>query len=400
MSQLTRRATLRLLAGAGAAGATASALSGCTDPSQQTVPVVPPESRLRIGTILPTQGVNQALGVEFGNGFRLYLNTTSTGLGGHPVQLVTIDEGDSPEAARAAVRQLIERETVIAVVGLSHPNLLPAVRELLERSEVPLLTASPVQVGLPDSAFLWRTGYVTDQPGRALGRWLAGRPTTGPVAVLAGETPGARDDVRGFVESLTGGGGTISGGPVFTPVGTQDFGSYLAALGGSSATTLFCLYSGAAAVGFVQQLRASGLMERIAVYSTGALTEGETLRQQGAAAQGIYTVANYAAGLNNAVNRRFVADYQQAFGQSPSPLAQAAYDIGVILHQAIPLAAGDLTPLGLNTALGRLGEIDSPRGRWQFSSTHSPVQRWYLRQVTSDGPVLANVLTAELMTMG
>ena len=51
--------------------------------------------------------------------------------------------------------------------------------------------------------------------------------------------------------------------------------------------------------------------------------------------------------------------------------------------------------------VGKLGQIPSPRGNWQFGpQTHSPIQKWYLRQVRNDGRALANVMVQDLATVG
>ena len=50
--------------------------------------------------------------------------------------------------------------------------------------------------------------------------------------------------------------------------------------------------------------------------------------------------------------------------------------------------------------LGRVGQIDSPRGNWQFNQSRTPQQKWYLREVRRDGQVLSNVLISELGTLG
>src|SRR5687768_2674211 len=108
---------------------------------------------------------------------------------------------------------------------------------------------------------------------------------------------------------------------------------------------------------------------------------------------------NYAPDLDNAENRRFVTEYQKAYNDVPSSYAVASYDVGTVLDKAVTAAGGSLTPADLNAAIGRLGQIDSPRGTWQFNQNRTPLQRWYLRQVRMDGSALSNVLTAELTTL-
>lgn len=72
-----------------------------------------------------------------------------------------------------------------------------------------------------------------------------------------------------------------------------------------------------------------------------------------------------------------------------------------MLDRAIGAAGNDPTPEAINAQIGKLGQIASPRGAWQFSTvTHSPVQKWYLRQVRQDGRALSNTVVGDLATIG
>jgi branched-chain amino acid transport system substrate-binding protein len=71
-----------------------------------------------------------------------------------------------------------------------------------------------------------------------------------------------------------------------------------------------------------------------------------------------------------------------------------------VLDKALSLVDGELSGETLNAAIGRVGQISSPRGDWQFNQNRSPQQRWYLRQVRMDGAVLANNVVSELATLG
>ncbi len=84
----------------------------------------------------------------------------------------------------------------------------------------------------------------------------------------------------------------------------------------------------------------------------------------------------------------------------PSTYAMASYDAAAVLDKALALAAGDLAPQTINTALTDIGQIDSPRGAWQFNQTRTPLQRWYLRQVRREGQALSNALLGDLAMLG
>src|SRR5690606_13684923 len=132
------------------------------------------------------------------------------------------------------------------------------------------------------------------------------------------------------------------------------------------------------------------------------LTEGGVLAAQGEAALGIKNSLNYSSDLDNPANRAFAAAYQSAYNLLPTTFAMATYDAAAVLDKAIAAASakGEVTGETINEAMGEIGQIDSPRGTWLFSAEHTPVQRWYLREVRHDGRALSNVVVQDLMTLG
>jgi len=108
---------------------------------------------------------------------------------------------------------------------------------------------------------------------------------------------------------------------------------------------------------------------------------------------------NYAPDLDNGANRIFASEYQKAYNAPPSTYAMASYDAAAVLDKALELAI-DLTSQSVNIALSKIGQIDSPRGSWQFNQSRTPLQRWYLRQVRKEGQVLTNALLGDLAMLG
>ena len=112
---LSRRGVLRVLAASAAAGAGSAALAGCSSRAGRSNLDSRPGEPIRIGTVLPQTGAHRQVGVEIDRGLRLYLNTTSAGLGGRPVQLVTISEGESPDGEKTIVGRIIDGEIDLVV---------------------------------------------------------------------------------------------------------------------------------------------------------------------------------------------------------------------------------------------------------------------------------------------
>jgi branched-chain amino acid transport system substrate-binding protein len=397
LSELTRRQALRILAALGAGGAAAPVLSACNGGRQG--PAASDLAAVKVGLVVPQSGVYKMIGDDLANGFQLYLALNNKRLGGRPVNLVTVDEGETAAVGRAAVERLIKQEQVLALSGVASSVTMVAVRDFVESSQTPLIGSNASPTTLQGVRYIWRTSYVNDEPGKALGRFVANKIGDGSVALIGPDYQAGRDEIDGFLSTY---GKNVAGQPIYTPFSpapTTNFQPYLSAIKGSQAKAVMCFYAGSEAVDFVKQYRQFGLTQDL--YAPGFLTEGALLRQQGRAALGIYTSMNYSSDLDNDANRRFVAAYQKAYNAVPTAYAMASYDAALVLDKAITAAgAGELTSQAVNLALGKIGSINSPRGSWQFNQNRTPLQMWYLRQVRPDGGVLSNTVLSPLTTLG
>ncbi|MET7418137.1 ABC transporter substrate-binding protein [Dactylosporangium sp. NPDC005555] len=402
MSHLNRRQALRLFAAAGVAGTAAPLLSACSSGSSSNTNVsLPTGPPVKIGMIVPLTGSRKDLGNEMDNGFQLYLKTHDNKLGNREVQLLKVDEGETPDIGKAAAEKLTKEDRVLALTGVASAATMLAIKDTIEAAAVPLVGSNASPVALQSAKYIWRTSFVANEPGQALGKWAADN-AGGSLAIVAADYPGDDDEVNAFLEAFKSAQGDVNGNGIrFTQFQQKDYSQVLQQVKQSGATAMFAFYAGTSAVDFVKQFKAAKFPAGFKLIAPGSLTEGYVLKQQGNDAQGIYTAMNYSPDLDNAANRRFIADYQKAYGSIPSTYAMASYDAAAVLDKAIGDASRpSLDSFSLNAAIGKLGQIDSPRGGWQFSQNRTPLQRWYLRQVRLDGALLSNVLTAELTTLG
>jgi branched-chain amino acid transport system substrate-binding protein len=398
VSQMDRRQALKLLAALGSTGllAACGAEAGGEGADQLS------DEPVRIGLMVPQNGALKAIGDEMVNGFQLFLKLNDQRLGGHPVELVIADEGETTDSARDALDKLL-KQGVLALSGVASSTAMLAIRDDVEKARVPLIGSNASPAVLQSVIYTWRTSYVSDEPGRALGTYVAQRvPKSGTVVIIAPEHADGQDAVTGFRESFGASDSrlseTIWTGVSMTP-NKNYYAGQISQLLARDPDAVYCCFSGAAAVEFLRQLHRAGYRKQI--YAPGFLTEGSALSDlKPTESEGIMTVLNYSADLNNAANRRFASAYRRAHNASPTTYAVASYDAAQVLNKAIRLAAGRLSPQQLILELPRVGQIDSPRGFWQFNQTRTPLQKWYLRRVQRDGQVLSNVLINELATLG
>ncbi|MGH3728326.1 MAG: ABC transporter substrate-binding protein [Micromonosporaceae bacterium] len=397
MSSFDRRDFLRLTGTAAATSVLATACTGPATSGGKTSTGKP----VKIGLLLPESGVYKALGDDQRNGWNLFLKLNGGKLGGRDVDVVTADEGDGlGDTAITSTEHLIDEEVVVACGVISSGNLV-RIQEMWTKAKIPFVStnASPSQV--QGQEYGWRTSFVNNHAAVAIGSYVA-KTVDGPVGMIIADYAAGHDYLKGFQTSFAAAGGEYAGEPVMTkfPIANKSFEPYLRELESNDPAAVYAFYAGADAVKFVKEYEKYGLADKYQLYAPGYLTEGGALTKQGAAAEGILNSQNYAPDLDNPPNRQLVAEYQKEYGVPPTCYAVAAWDACWVLDRAIKAAGDDLTSESLETQIGNVGQIDSPRGPWQFGKNRSPVQTWYLREAKKDGDVLANVVIDELGTLG
>jgi branched-chain amino acid transport system substrate-binding protein len=396
---IDRRQVLGLLAGLGATGLTAA----CTDNAGGSRTTAANSEPLRIGLVAPRTGALKVIGEQLVNGFQLYLDQHDRRLGGYPVDLVIVDEGDTAASGTAAIGQLLDQK-VLAVAGIANSELLVSARRRIERAQIPILAANGIPELLQGATYIWSTSYAEHEPGVALGPYVASKIAKGKrVAIVAPATAAGKDAVNGFRFAFGPDDPRVASEPIIwtsarVTATREELASAGAKVGAMDAAAVYCYYAGDAAVGFVKALRASG--SRATIYAPGVFTDGSVLSQLGDEARGIMTTGNYSADLNNTVNHRFAAVYRRTHGFAPSASAVGSYDAAAVIDKAVKAVGVHPNAQDLYFGLDQVGQIESPRGLWQFNIVRTPLQRGYLREVRRDGQVLANVTINNLVTLG
>lgn len=357
---------------------------------------------IKVGLIIPQDGVYTPLGVDMKNAWDLYLEQHDGMLGGYEVETVIADEGELPDTGVPAIQGLIQRDNVDVLVGIVNSATALGAAEAVAAAQKLLIVANAganaITAADTRNPYIWRTAFTNAQVSSALGAYLAEQDIPGGVYLMAADYAAGQEHADGFRSAYEDGGGTIAG-EAFTPFGTtQDFQPFLSGIQGSGAGATFVFYAGGEAVSYVQQYASFGIKDAVPLYGSGFLTEGGVLAAQGEAAIGVQTSLHYTSELDNEANVAFREAYQGAYEDAiPTCYAVQTWDAALVLDQVL----ADVEALDgdtLSEALGSLGEIaDSPRGPWTFNG-QTPEQTFYLREVTDSGGVLVNSVTEELGT--
>lgn len=348
------------------------------------------DAPVKVGFMVPLSGVYATIGEDLERAMQVYLDEHDNTLGGREIELVTIDEGSTPQEGTAAARRLVQQEQVAAVTGIVNTATAVGVAEVFSEAEIPVISTGQVT----DNPYWWRVGWTNPMMNQSIVDHLVAEEGDASVYLIAADYAQGHAIVEDVQAGLEAGGVDIAGSE-FTPFGTtQDYQPYLSEIQSSDATVVYAFYAGAEAVRFVTQYSQFGLDEQAQLYGNQALTEGG-LEAQGPAAEGVLTNSSYSPHIDSDVNRAFVEAYQAEFDTMPSVYSEAQYASAVVLGEAIAaIGDGEATGAAINTALGELGDIETPRGTWRFDQAQAPTQTIYLRRATeqADGAMADEVI--------
>ncbi|SDC03643.1 amino acid/amide ABC transporter substrate-binding protein, HAAT family [Raineyella antarctica] len=353
---------------------------------------------VKIGLSVPKSGTYAALGKDMEQGFKLYLTQNDNKLGGKTVQLVETDEGNGPQTGIPATERLVTQDQVSAVVGLVNSATASGLANTFNQNKVPLIVANAGSDKLVDtpSDYIWRTSFTNGGVNAPMGAKVKEEIGSGSVYLLGSDYAAGKEQVGGFKKAFTAAGGKVAGEEYTPPFGaTTDWQPYLNNVRNSGAKAVYVFYAGSEAVGFVKQFKQFLGGTGIKLYGSGFLTEGSVLDAQGDAANGVQTSLHYSDQLDNPKNKEFVKAYSDAYKTSPTVYSVQAYDAANVLAEALKKADGT-TGEAIGAAIGKVGQIDSPRGTWSFNAQHDPDQKYYLREVRVVDGKRVNAVVEEL----
>jgi branched-chain amino acid transport system substrate-binding protein len=280
------------------------------------------------------------------------------------VDLVTVDTGGDPQAAAEAARQVAEDPAFVGAIGAPYLGDQESIGEVLDAAGVPTITLSGLDSSLADAGWTtWRRAVPTQaNEAAALARYVGALPGAARGACLAngGGRVGA-----GLLQSVT----EALESPIALRSRVAQTQASVEALADSvnEAGCGVLVWGGFAIQGAVvrRSLVASGL-RHVAFVGSGGIKDDAYLRLAGRA--GHSTVATCpCADLSTSTTlaaRRFIQDYQAAFGLPPGPYAAEAWDVTHMFLEAIREGA---TSRGEVAAyLGGLSAYEGLAGTYAF----------------------------------
>ena len=346
--------------------------------------VIPGHAQVKIGFIAPLSGPAGAIGQDQLDGFNLAMERLQGRFGGQVVSVYKEDDQLKPEVGVQAVRKLIEKDKVDALVGLGYTNVLMAMLPHITQSGlVAIATNSGPQAlsGAGCKANLFSVTWQNDGPSEAMGAYVQSKGYS-KVYLMAPNYQAGKEMLAGFKRNYKG----KVADEIYAPLNQTDYSAEIAQLQATDKDALFVFLPGGMGINFIKQMKQSGLLDKLPVMSVFTV-DGTTLPALRSQAEGVVAGAMWDASLESKYSREFEQAFQARYKRVASMYAAAGFDAANLLNAAITKLGGKVSDkTALAAAVKTVGaEFQSVRGPFRFNNNNMPVQDYHAFQVVKAG---------------
>ncbi len=281
-------------------------------------------------------------------GAKLYMKLNADKLPpGEKVELIQRDDtGANPDVAKRIAQELIVRDKVQIITGITWTPNLAAIAPLSAEAKIPVMSMNAAGARLlANSPYMARISFTLCQAAYPAGLW-AGKKYKKAYVAVSDFAPGHEAEgcfTRGFKEA----GGEIIGA-VRIPFANPDFVPFLQRIKDAKPDVMFAFNpAGKQAAAMMKAYRDLDMAKaNIKYLGTGDITTDEELAGMGDVAIGVTTVHHYSAAADRPANKAFVAAFKKEYGETLNPgfMAMGAWDGMEAIYAAIRAQGGNIDP--------------------------------------------------------
>ena len=337
---------------------------------------------VKIGFVTTLTGGAGAIGNDMRDAVELALDHLGRNMGGSDVKMFYEDDTFKPSVGKQKTEKLVKKDKVHFVTGYIWSHVLLASRNSVVGKGPFMITSNagpgPVAGKLCHEDF-FSTSWQNDQTTMAMGEVL-NQLGIKNLYIMAPNYAAGKSMVKGVSRTFKG---KIIGKDMTKFPAQLDFSAELAKIRAAKPDAVFVFYPGKHGMQFFKQYSQAGLKGEIPLYSAFTV-DSLSLPRLKDLAYGSLMTQFWAPDLDNAVNKRFVADYRKKTGRYPTFYAAQSYDTIMLINSAVTAVGGDLSNKdGMRNAM-RKANFPSIRGPFKYGNNHFPIQNFYLRKVVKD----------------
>jgi branched-chain amino acid transport system substrate-binding protein len=325
-----------------------------------------------VGAVLSLSGSDSTFGTDTRDGIELAVLQTNAagGVKGKKIRMVYEDDKSTPQEASNKVRQLIDRDGVIALLGEVASSRSMAGGLIANTKKVPMVTPSSTAVEVTkDREFVFRTCFTDAQQGDVAARFVHDTLKKNNVGLFyVAQDNYSSGLANSFKESFVKLGGKISIEKGYQAKETN-FTTYLQELKSASPELVFVPVYYNDMVQIARQAKQVGMPGSMFVGGDG-WDSADLIEGAGTELEGAYFTNHYAPDVPWPNSQQFLKEYKEKYGHEPSSLGAQGYDAAKLLFDAIGRAT-ELTPVAVKDALAQTKNFAGATGTLTIDKDHN-----------------------------
>ena len=347
--------------------------------------------KIKVGFVSTLSGPGAGLGVDIRDGFQLGIKHLNGKLGNLPAEILVADDQQSPDVAKQAADKFLKKDKVDFMTGIVFSNVMLAVGPAVFQNQTFYISANagPSQyAGEQCNPFFFNVAWQNDNLHEAVGKVVQDKGYKN-VVIVTPNYPGGKDAVSGFKRYYKG----HVAEEIYTKLGQLDYAAELAQIRSQKPDALFFFLPGGMGINFVKQFVSAGLSRDTQLFAPGFSADEDVIKAVGGSMLGMFNSSHWAHDMDNAENKRFVADFQKEYGRLPSLYASQGYDAALMMDGAVRDVKGNVEDKKALMAAIRGSNADTVRGLVKFDEFGNATGNVYIRKVTrSDGRLVNSVI--------
>jgi branched-chain amino acid transport system substrate-binding protein len=339
--------------------------------------------RLKIGFISTLSGPNAAIGIDIRDAFHLAIKLNGGRLGGLPVEVLVGDDQLKPENAKQLAERYLRLERVDFMTGSVFSNIVLAIAPDAFAAKTFFIApnAGPsTYSGAQCSPFFFVSSWPSEAYSEAAGQYVTAKGIQ-DVLFLAPNYQGGKDAATGFKRFFKG----RLVDEMYTKLGQLDYAAELSQIRAAKPQALYVFLPGGMGVNFIKQFHAAGMSKHMQLIVPLWGSDQDIIRAVGDPMEGLFSLAHWSIDMDNAANKRFVSEFEKAYGRLPTGYAASGYDTAMLIDSAVRRVKGKVEDKEALRAALKAADFASVRGAFKFGNNQFPVQNYYL-QTVAKGP--------------
>ena len=297
------------------------------------------EEPVRIGEYASITGKEASLGQSSHNGTLMAIDDLNAagGVLGRPLLLITEDTQSKPGESATAVKKLISRDKVVALLGEVASSRSLEAAPVAQLAKVPMISPASTNPKVTETGnYIFRTCFIDPFQGPVMAKFAQEKLHAKRVALMVSNSSAYSIGLAKFFrEAFTANGGTIVLEQKYAE-GDKDFKAQLTAIKAAGVDAVFNpgYYNEGALI--VLQARDLGLT--LPIFGADSWEAEALIELGGKAIEGAYLCSHYSPADPSSRVQNFVQVYKKRFGTTPDSNASLGYDSVLVLVDAIKRA--------------------------------------------------------------